>query len=96
MAEALMKLAKIMSTARVAVAFASFISASVTFFVAYSFCCAASTRGGAAQWPPREGSAGTAGLRGFPESRVFRQVNVLAGLLSKSRLQFYFLSFLQV
>ena len=44
MAEALMKLAKIMSTVRVAVAFTSFISASVIFFVTSSFCCAASAR----------------------------------------------------
>ena len=94
MAEALMKLAKIMPTVRVAVAFTSFISASVIFFVASSFSRSASTRGGAAQWQPREGSAGTAKLRGLPENRVFRQVNFLTGLLSKSRLQFYFLIFL--
>ena len=42
--ETLMKLVKIMSTVRVAVAFTSFISASVTFFVTSSFCCAAGAR----------------------------------------------------
>ena len=93
MAKAQMKLAKIMSTARVVVALTSFISAPVNFFVASSFCCAASARGGAAQWPPREGSAETAKVRGLSENRVFREVDFLAGLLSKSRREFGFLIF---
>ena len=50
----------------------------------------ATERGCAGQWPSREGSAETAKLRGLPKNRVFRQVNFLTGLLSKSRLQFYF------
>ena len=40
MTEAMVKLAKIMSTVRVAVAFTSFTIASVIFFVTCSFCCA--------------------------------------------------------
>ena len=44
MTEAMVKLANIMSTVRVAVAFTSFTIASVIFFVTCSFCCAASTR----------------------------------------------------
>ena len=96
MTEAMMKLVKIMSTVRVAVAFTSFTIASAIFFVTSSVpsvVLQAPERGGAAQWPPREGSAETAKLRGPPENRVFRKVNFLTGLLSKSRLQFYFVTF---
>ena len=81
----------IMPTVRVAVVvFYSIVC--IAFFIVFRAVCSASTRV-RQRGTVAEGSAGTTKLRGLPENRVFRQVDFLTGLLSKSRLQLYFLNF---